>query len=60
MMLMVPDASIPIVHMSILKNEDGALHMNIGKVLEQFRDKGVLIIGSGSSFHNLDYYFASG
>ncbi|CAG9789823.1 unnamed protein product [Diatraea saccharalis] len=53
MMLMRPEADIPIVQVSILYNQDAKLHYNIGKVLREFRKKGVAVIGSGLSYHNM-------
>ncbi|XP_026749367.2 uncharacterized protein LOC113510137 [Galleria mellonella] len=53
MMLVDPDANIPIVQVSILKNQDAAQHFEIGKVLYQFRKEGVAVFGSGMSYHNM-------
>ena len=48
-----PDADIPLVQMSIDASYDPALHMRAGAAIASLRDEGVLIIGSGLSFHNL-------
>lgn len=58
LMLMYPDANIPVVAMSILSNLDPTMHISIGRALAPLRDQGVLIVGSGYSFHNFDYFFA--
>ena len=58
LMLMYPDASIPVVAMSLVKSLDPAEHIRIGKALAPLREQGVLIVGSGASFHNFDYFFA--
>jgi aromatic ring-opening dioxygenase catalytic subunit (LigB family) len=49
--LMYPDASIPVVSVSILDNYSPAEHIAIGKALGALRKQGVLIIGSGSITH---------
>lgn len=48
-----PDADIPIVEMSIHASYDPAVHLRAGEAIASLRDEGVLIIGSGMSFHNL-------
>jgi aromatic ring-opening dioxygenase catalytic subunit (LigB family) len=59
LMLMYPEANIPVVAMSLHSSLDPELHIRIGQTLSTLRDQGVLIIGSGYSFHNFDYFFAS-
>ncbi|CAH2062384.1 unnamed protein product, partial [Iphiclides podalirius] len=53
MMLINPNADIPIVQVSILKNQDAKQHFDIGRVLYRFREEGVAIFGSGMSYHNM-------
>ena len=48
-----PEASVPVVEMSVERNLAPALHIEAGRALAGLRDKGVLIIGSGMSFHDL-------
>jgi aromatic ring-opening dioxygenase catalytic subunit (LigB family) len=51
--LIYPDADIPIVQLSMKAGLDPATHIRAGQALETLRDEGVLIVGSGMSFHNM-------
>jgi aromatic ring-opening dioxygenase catalytic subunit (LigB family) len=50
--VMYPDADVPIVAMSVRHDLDPLAHLELGRALRPLRDEGVLIVGSGSSFHN--------
>ncbi len=51
-----PEGAIPVVEMSLDRSLDPALHIAAGKALAPLREEGVLIIGSGMSFHNMRAY----
>jgi aromatic ring-opening dioxygenase catalytic subunit (LigB family) len=51
-----PEADIPMIEMSVDRSFDPALHLAAGHALASLRDEGVLIIGSGMSFHNMRAY----
>lgn len=57
MKLAFPDATVPIIAVSQLKSHDPESHWQIGRALRPLRDNGVLIVGSGSSYHNFGGFF---
>ena len=50
---MYPKADIPVVQLSVDFERPGEHHLALGKKLAAFRERGVLIIGSGNIVHNL-------
>ncbi len=50
---MYPQATIPIIQLSIDFRQPANYHYQLAKELRTLRDKGVLIIGSGNMVHNL-------
>jgi len=54
--LMFPDADVPVVQLSLRSDLDPQAHLDIGHALAPLRDEGVLIVGSGMSFHNMRGY----
>ena len=52
-MLILPDADVPVVEVSLRSDLDAGEHLRAGQALAPLRDEGVLIVGTGMSFHNM-------
>jgi aromatic ring-opening dioxygenase catalytic subunit (LigB family) len=52
-MVAFPEASIPVAQLSLVEGLDPATHFAMGRALESLRDEGVLLVGSGMSYHNM-------
>jgi len=52
-MLVLPDADVPVVEISLRADLDPAVHLRAGAALAPLRDEGVMVVGTGMSFHNM-------
>lgn len=60
LMLMYPEAQIPVVQVSLLASLDPVAHLALGQALGELMPKHTLVLGSGFSFHNLQAFSWSG
>jgi aromatic ring-opening dioxygenase catalytic subunit (LigB family) len=49
---MYPEAGLPLVQLSLRADFDPADHIKVGELIAPLRDEGVLIVGSGFSYHD--------
>lgn len=52
-----PEPTIPTVQLSLVRGLDPRQHLALGRALRPLRDEGVLIVGSGMSYHNMQGFF---
>jgi aromatic ring-opening dioxygenase catalytic subunit (LigB family) len=53
LMVMYPQADVPVQMLSMKSNYSSSEHMQLGAALASLRDEGVLIICSGYTYHNM-------
>lgn len=58
LLVALPKADIPVVQLSMRADMNPEAHIKLGEALQPLRDEGILIIGSGMSYHNLRSMFA--
>ena len=59
-LLAFPDCDIPVVPLSLKRTLDPGEHLAAGRALKALRDEGVLIVGSGMSYHNMHAFRTPG
>lgn len=60
LLLMYPEADIPVTQISLVKGLGPMEHLSIGKAMNQLLEEDILVIGSGFSFHNMRVFDWSG
>jgi aromatic ring-opening dioxygenase catalytic subunit (LigB family) len=60
MQIMYPQADVPLFQVAIRRDYDPAAHFALGRALAPLREEGVLIMGSGLSYHNMRVWGAQG
>ncbi|MDF1563005.1 MAG: class III extradiol ring-cleavage dioxygenase [Deltaproteobacteria bacterium] len=51
--LAYPGAEVPTLQLSLVRGLDPRQHLALGRALEPLRERGILLVGSGMSYHNL-------
>ena len=60
LMLMYPQADISCIQLSLLNHLNAGAHVELGKALAPLKQRNILVLGSGMSFHNLPAIFTPG
>ncbi|MEN9529156.1 MAG: hypothetical protein RI932_1029 [Pseudomonadota bacterium] len=53
LLIAYPNADIPVLQISLRADLDPVAHFELGRALKPLREKNILILGSGFSYHNL-------
>ncbi|MGI9623159.1 MAG: DODA-type extradiol aromatic ring-opening family dioxygenase [Acidimicrobiales bacterium] len=56
LLLMYPDATIPVVQLSLLAHLDPLAHIQMGAALQPLAADDILLVGSGFTFHNMNAF----
>jgi len=56
LLMMYPEASVPVIQLSILNSLDPAAHIAMGAAIAPLAESDVLVIGSGFTFHNMNAF----
>jgi len=57
LLIMYPEANIPVLQISLHQNLDAHTHISVGKALARCNLEDTLFLGSGFSFHNMRAFF---
>jgi aromatic ring-opening dioxygenase catalytic subunit (LigB family) len=60
LLLMHPQADVPVLQLSLTEDLEPARHIDLGRALAGLRSEGVMILGSGLSFHNMQAFRSRG
>ena len=58
LMLMYPKLDIPVTQISMMNSLNPKEHIKLGEALAELSNEGVLIMGSGMTFHNMSSFFS--